>query len=134
MSRAGRRHCDRCEYEDGIVGKHFVKAQEQPSKEKEASSGVGERMTGLFKKYTSSWFGSCEDEEHAPRLLDTIAGSINITQDRITRSRLAGDPPDIVVSPDLSALGLLGFYRAREAIDIGRICVHEKHAVFANVL
>lgn len=119
---------------DGIVGKHFVKAHDQPSEEEDAGSGVGERITGLFKEYTSSWIGSFEDEEHAPGLLDTIAGSINITQDRITRSRLAGDPADVVISPDLSALGLLEFYRAREAIDVGRSCVHEKRAAIENVL
>jgi NTE family protein len=44
-------------------------------------------------------------------------------QDRITRSRMAGDPPDIVLAPRLSHIGLLEFYRAREAIQEGRECV-----------
>jgi NTE family protein len=52
-----------------------------------------------------------------------IAGTINIMQDRITRSRMAGDPPDIILEPRLRHLGLLEFYRAQEAIDEGLKCV-----------
>ena len=55
--------------------------------------------------------------------IDAIAGSINIAQDRITRSRLAGDPPDVMLSPKLSHIGLMEFYRAEEAIQEGRDCV-----------
>ena len=57
--------------------------------------------------------------------LDAIAGSINIIQDRITRSRMAGDPPDILLSPPLADIGLLEFYRAEEAIREGERAVEE---------
>ncbi|MCC7348602.1 MAG: patatin-like phospholipase family protein [Variibacter sp.] len=46
--------------------------------------------------------------------------AFNIMQDRVTRARLAGDPPDVMVSPRLGEIGLLDFHRAGEAIDIGR--------------
>jgi predicted acylesterase/phospholipase RssA len=46
-------------------------------------------------------------------------GMGNIMQMRITRSRMAGDPPELVIAPRLSHLGLLDFHRAREAIDEG---------------
>jgi NTE family protein len=42
--------------------------------------------------------------------------AVNITQDRIARSRLAGDPPDIAISPKLGDIGLFDFHRAGEAI------------------
>ena len=38
---------------------------------------------------------------------------------RITRSRMAGEPPDIVVAPRLGHLGLFDFHRAEEAIKEG---------------
>ena len=38
-------------------------------------------------------------------------------QDRITRSRLAGEPADIVISPRLSHIGLLDFDSAAAAIE-----------------
>ncbi|MDH4993188.1 patatin family protein [Aquamicrobium lusatiense] len=45
--------------------------------------------------------------------------AFNIIQDRISRSRLAGDPPDLSLQPRLSHIGLADFHRASEAIDLG---------------
>jgi NTE family protein len=45
--------------------------------------------------------------------------AFNIIQDRISRARLAGDPPDIALHPRLSDIGLSEFHRAGEAIDRG---------------
>jgi NTE family protein len=46
--------------------------------------------------------------------------AFNITQDRISRSRLAGDPPDLVIAPKTSMVGLFEFHRATECIELGR--------------
>lgn len=61
-----------------------------------------------------------DDDEKAPRVFETIASSINIIQDRITRSRMVGEPPDILITPELADIGLLEFYRAAECIDEGK--------------
>jgi len=58
-----------------------------------------------------------------PSLLDVLASSINIMQVRIARSRMAGEPPDLVVAPRLAHLRLLDFHRAKEAIEEGRRAV-----------
>lgn len=63
------------------------------------------------------------DEPQIPSMLDVMASSINIMQVRITRSRMAGDPPDLLVAPRLAYLGLLDFHRAEEAIEEGRRAV-----------
>jgi len=55
-----------------------------------------------------------------PAMLDVLASSINIMQVLITRSRLAGDPADVMVTPLLANLGLMEFHRADVAIDAGR--------------
>lgn len=55
-----------------------------------------------------------------PSVLDVVMTSVTIMQVRITRSRMAGDPPEIVIAPRLSHLGLLDFHRARDAIAEGR--------------
>lgn len=102
-----------------IVGKHF---EQTKTVEKQDNTVVG-KMTNLVKEYTGSFFSADNNNEQPPNLFDAIAGSINITQDRITRSRMAGDPPDILLSPKLSHIGLLEFYRANEAIDEGKKCV-----------
>lgn len=55
-----------------------------------------------------------------PRGLSTVMiDAFNITQDRIARSRLAGDPPDIALSPKLGRIGLFDFHRAEDAIAAG---------------
>ena len=55
-----------------------------------------------------------------PSMLDVVMTSVTIMQMRITRSRMAGDPPEVVVAPSLAHLGLLDFHRAPEAIAEGR--------------
>ncbi|MEJ8308911.1 patatin-like phospholipase family protein [Agrobacterium larrymoorei] len=45
--------------------------------------------------------------------------AFNIIQDRISRARLAGDPPDLTLHPRISHIGLSEFHRASEAIDQG---------------
>jgi NTE family protein len=58
-----------------------------------------------------------------PSMRATMAQSLNIMQVRITRSRMAGDPPELVIAPRLAHLGLLEFHRAEEAIEEGRHAV-----------
>lgn len=57
--------------------------------------------------------------ERPPGLTSVVIEAYNIIQDRIARSRLAGDPPDVLVGPRLGRLGHFEFHRAEEAIDIG---------------
>jgi NTE family protein len=52
-------------------------------------------------------------------IASVMVDAFNITQDRIARSRLAGDPPDVLIAPRLSSVGLFDFHRAEEAIRIG---------------
>lgn len=61
--------------------------------------------------------------DDAPGWFEVMAGAIHIMQDRITRARLAGDPPDVVLAPRLVNLGLMDFDRAEEAIAAGMECV-----------
>jgi predicted acylesterase/phospholipase RssA len=58
-----------------------------------------------------------------PSPFEVLANSLNIMQDRITRTRLAGDPPDVLLCPRLGAFSWLDFHRANEAIAEGLACV-----------
>jgi NTE family protein len=57
---------------------------------------------------------------NAPGMATVMVDAFNITQDRIARSRLAGDPPDVMVAPKLAKMGLFEFHRAQECIALGR--------------
>jgi NTE family protein len=61
-------------------------------------------------------FGGGDD---VPGISTVMAEAFNIVQDRIARSRLAGDPPDAVISPRLHGIGLFDFHRAEETILLG---------------
>ena len=106
-----------------LVGKHFRDIKDKnpdaspPPEEPEQVS-----PPGLWER-TTSFFGRVFEPDETPGMLDVLAGSINIMQDRITRSRMAGDPPDVLLTPRLAHLGLLEFHRAEEAIEEGRTAV-----------
>jgi len=109
-----------------IVGKHFTHIEP----EKEIETAIEERsitanIGKTLRDYSSALFPSKDKEQNPkpPGIFEALAGSINITQDRITRSRMAGDPPDFLLTPKLSKIGLLEFYRAEEAIREGEACV-----------
>jgi NTE family protein len=54
-----------------------------------------------------------------PGLSTVMLEAFNIMQDRITRARLAGDPPDVIINPQLGRIGLMDFHSAADAIALG---------------
>ncbi|TCO82723.1 NTE family protein [Plasticicumulans lactativorans] len=67
-----------------------------------------------------------------PGLFEVLGGALHIMQDRITRSRMAGDPPDVLLAPRLGQIALFEFDRAPEAIAVGRAAVEQnRSALFA---
>ncbi len=57
--------------------------------------------------------------DNGPGISRVMVEAFNIVQDRIARSRLAGDPPDIVIQPRVPTFGLFDFHRAEELIECG---------------
>jgi NTE family protein len=55
-----------------------------------------------------------------PGFSTVMIEAFNIMQDRLTRMRLAGDPPDVHITPQIGHIGWLDFHRAAEAIAAGR--------------
>lgn len=60
-----------------------------------------------------------ESKKQTPGIISVVNSSLEILQARVTRSRLAGDPPDLLIEPQLREVSLLEFYRASELIDLG---------------
>lgn len=52
-------------------------------------------------------------------LTGVMVQAFNIIQDRISRARLAGDPPDLALHPRVNEIGLSEFHKAGEAIERG---------------
>ena len=81
-----------------------------------------------IKKETES------DKPKPPDFFETISRSINIAQDRITKTRLAGDPPEIILCPKVTDIGLLETYRAEEAIRAGYKCCEANIAAIKDAI
>ena len=105
-----------------LIGRHSAK--KKPKENKEGEGDFVERIAMTIRQYGTTLFGENESPaHHPPSVFGTIASAVDIVQDRITRSRMAGDPPDIFLTPRLAHVGLLEFYKAEEVINEGKACV-----------
>jgi NTE family protein len=92
-----------------VAGFDVFSSDVDPEDQKIFSGGMAQR---IFRR-----------EQNNPSLFGVMVSALNIMQDRLTRSRLAGDPPDVHIKPQISHIGLLEFERAREMIDEGEAAV-----------
>jgi NTE family protein len=69
---------------------------------------------------------------NAPGFASVMVNAFNITQDRLMRSRLAGDPPDVLVNLKAGRFGVFEFDRAEELIALGREAVRRARAEIAE--
>jgi NTE family protein len=96
-----------------LVGAHLSR-QSRLQGEAQARSaeerGFWQRVRGYFSA----------DQDESPGFFDVVAASVNIMQDRLTRSRMAGDPAELTLVPLLEDFALMDFHRADEAIREGR--------------
>jgi NTE family protein len=89
---------------------------------------ASDEVTAIMKKWSGLVDGLVESfrsRRTEPGLLEVMSSAVSIMQDRMTRSRFAIDPADLVLRPDLADFQLMDFHRAREAIDIGRAYVDQ---------
>jgi len=100
-----------------------------------ATGATGEFLAPLLDQMPTAW------REHAlailpklvshartsPGYFEVLMTSIHIMQDQITRARLAGEPPHVMLVPRLKHIGLMEFNRAAETIAEG-------HAVVGHAL
>jgi NTE family protein len=104
------------------------KSLRQAESDVESSIGWTERLLGrlgLVGNGAAGFRPNAQglDEANLPSLITVLTTSINIMQVRIARSRLAGEPADVLISPRMGHLGPMDFHRAREAIAEGEAAV-----------
>ena len=104
-----------------IIGKRLRRPEKtdiQKNQDDDGQQGILGNLKKQALEYSDSLFAR-DDESAVPGLFYAISSSINIFQDRITRSRLAGDPAEVLISPRLGDIGILDFQRAAEAMAEG---------------
>ncbi|HXL82663.1 MAG TPA: patatin-like phospholipase family protein [Casimicrobiaceae bacterium] len=60
-----------------------------------------------------------------PSITDTLLGAIDIMQERIAQTRLVGEAPEVLLTPQLGRFGPFEYHRATLAIEAGREIVVE---------
>ncbi|HXI87776.1 MAG TPA: patatin-like phospholipase family protein, partial [Parvularculaceae bacterium] len=89
---------------------------ENETEEPDTDGRLGLAKRALFRRLFRS-------SGATPGMGSTMLASFNIIMDRVTRSRLAGDPPDVYIAPQVGHIPLLDFDRAEELIALGRAAV-----------
>jgi NTE family protein len=73
------------------------------------------RLFSAERTMKREFFGS----RGRPGISSVMVDAFNIMQDRITRARLAGDPPDLLITPRVGQIGWFDFHRAEDLIAHG---------------
>jgi NTE family protein len=103
-----------------LMGRRFAKSAEaKERKTKKPSTQLASMLDRLQQGLDALKSGPRSSTE-MPSMLDVLASSINIMQVRITRSRLAGEPADILIRPRLSEIASMDYHRAAFAITEGQ--------------
>jgi len=102
-----------------ILGRRFRAAPRA-----EAPVGTAQKwMRELRDTIRASDADESRDDAAMPSLMNVLASCMDIVQVRIARSRLAGEPPDVIVAPRLAHLRMFDFHCAKEAIEEGHLAV-----------
>ncbi len=105
----------------GVIPDHGGSRAPQTDETAEAlAEGLFSPMLGAARSLTQRMG---RRPSHGPGLASVMVDAFNITQDRIARARLAGDPPDIHLKPRLGRINLFDFHRAAESIARGEEAV-----------
>ena len=100
----------------GTIDPHFEPEVAAEPVEQEPETIPGKNGRAVRRLLQRQLFGRGES---VPGISKVMVEAFNIVQDRIARSRLAGDPPDAMINLRLSDIGLFDFHRAAELIARG---------------
>ena len=75
-----------------------------------------------------------EDEPTIPSIFNVFMTSLDIVEMRVARSRLAGEPADVLITPLLPDFATMDYHRAGEAIKEGRAAVDRMGPLLKQVL
>jgi NTE family protein len=75
-----------------------------------------------------------ESQAKMPSILEVFTTALDIVEMRVARSRLAGDPADVLLTPLLPGFRTMDFHRSKEAIEEGRAAVERMAPLIEQVI
>lgn len=116
----------------GLVGP--LKSRKSQSEDRKARHAFIDKMLENLPATLRARVPGMGKDDGAPGYLDVTIGALNIMQEQIARSRLAGDPPDVLIAPRLNHIDLLEFNRAKDAIEAGAAATRRALPAIEEVL
>ncbi|MFN2644930.1 MAG: patatin-like phospholipase RssA [Burkholderiales bacterium] len=90
-----------------------------------------------FGRLRDGWLGTLHakgEDPAIPSIFEVFNTALDIVEQRVARSRLAGEPADVVITPLLPNFGPMEYHRAKEAIAEGRAAVARMMPLIEQVL
>jgi NTE family protein len=69
-----------------------------------------------------------------PSIFEVFNTALDVVEMRVARSRLSGDPADVLITPLLPDFATMDYHRAKEAIDEGRAAVERMGPLLHQVI
>jgi len=88
-------------------------------------------------RLTNGWLGGVQktgEEPRIPSIFEVFNTALDIVEQRVARSRLAGEPADVLITPLLPDFGTMEYHRATEAIAEGRAAVERMMPLIERVI
>ena len=88
-------------------------------------------------RLTNGWLGGVPktgEEPRIPSIFEVFNTALDIVEQRVARSRLAGEPADVLITPLLPHFGTMEYHRAAEAIAEGRAAVERMMPLIERVI
>ncbi len=105
-----------------MMGSERQQKMQAQQDSKNGNSAASRMLENLFRR------------DGTPGMFNVMASALNILQDRLGRSRLAGDPPDVTIAPRVGHIGLLDFDCAEELIEQGEAAVERSMPFLQDAL
>ena len=69
-----------------------------------------------------------------PSIFEVFSTALDIVEQRVARSRLSGEPADVLITPLLPNFGTMEYHRAKEAIAEGRAAVERMMPLIQQII
>ncbi|HYR34257.1 MAG TPA: patatin-like phospholipase RssA [Burkholderiales bacterium] len=109
----------------GKLGPYRNMGRDLPAPPPQEPSWIGRLLGGSRAKGA---------EPAIPSIFEVFNTALDIVEQRVARSRLAGEPADVLITPLLPNFGTMEYHRAKEAIAEGRAAVERMMPLIEQII
>jgi NTE family protein len=122
----------------GKLGPYRERGREGSGNKSDERAVAPGEVPGWIGRLRAGWLermkSKVKDEVNFPSIFEVFTTALDIVEMKVARSRLAGEPADVMITPLLPDFGTMEFHRAREAIAEGRAAVERMGPLIEQVI